>query len=419
MKLLPVAILICLLSSCNSANKEIHDKNKEICQELTDTLNKISDTLDFNGFGVVLVNDTGVLYQNGFGYANAATKEKYTGQTLQNIASISKTFIGIALLKAQELGKLKLDDPVNLYLPFRVDNPYHPDLPITIRQLATHTAGINDTEDYLFRAWVLHDTINLAHNLKIDIGECRFSAPDTKIAMEQFLKNILVKDEKWYSPTNFSKNKPGTIYAYSNMGATLAALVVEKATGIAYDQFTRKYILDPLNMRSSGWGLNAIDLSKHTKLYINKKEAYPFYSCITYPDGSMITSAEDFSKYMAELMKGYFGNGRLLTKESYAEYFKGQLKAENFTKRNEGEYSDEYNMGITMGISSTGNFGHTGGDPGLFSMMFFNPKTRIGKYMIVNTDLNEPRSWKQHHTIWTLLDSFAVRLTNTGTVAKQ
>ena len=110
MKLLPVAILIFLLSSCNSANKEIHDKNKEICQELTDTLNKITDTLDFNGFGVVLVNDTGVLYQNGFGFANIATKDKYTGHTLQNIASISKTFIGIALLKAQELGKLKLDD---------------------------------------------------------------------------------------------------------------------------------------------------------------------------------------------------------------------------------------------------------------------------------------------------------------------
>jgi len=123
MKLLPVVILIYLLSSCDSANKEIHDKNKEICQELTDTLNKITDTLDFNGFGVVLVSDTGVLYQNGFGYANAATKEKYTGHTLQNIASISKTFIGIALLKAQELGKLKLDDPVNRYLPFRVDNP--------------------------------------------------------------------------------------------------------------------------------------------------------------------------------------------------------------------------------------------------------------------------------------------------------
>jgi CubicO group peptidase (beta-lactamase class C family) len=405
-KLLPALFLIGLFGACNPATKEKEAEKEAISRELTDTLNKITDTLGFNGFSVVLVSDTGVLYQHGFGYANVATREKYTGNTLQNIASISKTFIGIALLKAQELGKLKLDDPINKYLPFRVDNPHYPEIPITIRHLATHTAGINDTEDYLFRAWVLRDTINLAHNLKIDIGECKFSAPDTKIPMEDFLKNVLVKNEKWYKPANFSKNKPGAIYEYSNMGATLAALVIEKATGTPYDQFTKKYILDPLNMQSSGWGIDAIDLSKHTQLYINKKEAYPFYSCITYPDGSMITSSADFSKYMAELMKGYFGKGSLLSKESYAEYFKGQLNEKNFIKRTEGEYSDEYNMGITMGISSTGNFGHTGGDPGLFSMMFFNPKTRIGKYMIVNTDLNDPRSWGQHYSIWTLLDSF-------------
>jgi CubicO group peptidase (beta-lactamase class C family) len=255
--------------------------------------------------------------------------------------------------------------------------------------------------------------VNLAYNLAIDIGECKFSAPSTAIPMEAFLKNILEKGAVWYKTAGFLKNKPGEIFEYSNTGATLAALVLEKATGNKYDAFSKEYILKPLQMNSSGWGLNAIDTSKHTKLYINKTTAYPFYTCVTYPDGSMITSSADMGKYMIELIKGYLGNGTLLSKESYATYFTGQLKAENFTKRSEGEYSDEYNMGITMGISSTGKFGHTGGDPGLFSIMFINPKTKTGCYLIHNTDLNEKKSWNQSGRIWDLLHVYADKLNKT------
>ncbi|MBL0144706.1 MAG: serine hydrolase [Chitinophagaceae bacterium] len=310
-----------VLVACGNNKKVQPDEYTLTKNALTDTLTKIGDTTLFNGFGVAIVSDKEVLYQNGFGYANVEKKAKYIEHTIQNIASISKTFIGIAMLKAQELGKLKLDDSINKYLPFKVSNSFNDGIPITIRHLVTHTSTIEDKEDYLYRAWILHDTVNEAHNLKIDIGECRFSAKSTEIPMEEFLKNILCKEGKWYKKENFSKRKPGEIYFYSNLGATLAALIIEKATGTTYDKFTTQYILQPLKMSSSGWGLNAIDISKHTKLYINKTTAYPFYSCITYPDGSMITSTADFSKYMLELMKGYFGNGTLLSQESYKEYF--------------------------------------------------------------------------------------------------
>jgi CubicO group peptidase (beta-lactamase class C family) len=413
-KFLSISLLICVIISCDTAKNKLSNDFGQIQKELTDTLNKISETTLFNGFGIVIVSDKGVLYQNGFGYANVATKEKYTDNTLQNIGSISKTFIGIALLKAQELGKLKLDDPINMYLPFSVINPYNPQTSITIRQLATHTSSITDTRDYLYRAWILHDTLNLVNNLKIDIGECKFSAPSTAIPMEEFLKNILEKDGKWYKKENFLNRKPGELFQYSNLGATLAALVIEKATGIAFDKFTDKYILQPLGMNASGWNIDEIDISKHTRLYLNKTTSYPFYTLITYPDGSMITSTSDFSKYMEELIQGYIGNGILLSKESYKEYYSGQLKSENYIdrKKKEGEYSDEYNIGITIGISSTGNFGHTGGDPGLFSIMFFNPKNKIGKYIIVNTDMEGNKAWEQHYKIWSLLDIYADKLNN-------
>ena len=109
------SIIICLLtlliSSCATKQKRHSEEFITTQNELTAKLTEISKQSMFNGFGVALTNDKEVLYQNGFGLSNVETAEKYTENTIQNIASVSKTFIGIAILKAQELGKLKLDDP--------------------------------------------------------------------------------------------------------------------------------------------------------------------------------------------------------------------------------------------------------------------------------------------------------------------
>ena len=109
-------------------------------------------------------------------------------------------------------------------------------------------------------------------------------------------------------------------------------------------------------------------------------------------------------------MKGYVGKGILLAKEGYKEYYTQQLKAENFIERNSNEFSDEFNMGITMGFGPTGNFGHFGGDPGLFSVIYFNKDLKTGKYYITNTDGNGPETGKYHKLVNDLLDSYSEKL---------
>lgn len=409
-KFTSLLILSSLLLSCGT-NKSKHSEEFIKAQnELTEKLTELSKTTCLNGFGVALVNDKEILYQNGFGIANVETGEKYNENTIQNIASVSKTLIGIAVLKARELGKLKLDDPISKYLPYIIENPKYKGEPITIRHLVTHTSSIADNQEYLYRAWILYDTINLEKNLKIDIGECKFSAPSTDIPMEDFLKNILTKNGKWFRADAFTDKKPGAIFSYSNMGATLAALVVEKATGQKFDDFTEKYILQPLKMESTGWGLHSIDMKKHSRLYIDKKTAYPFYTCITYPDGSIITSSNDMSKYIFELMKGFSGNGSILSKESYKEYFTPQLRQENFIDRDTSRYSDEFNTGINMGFSSAGNFGHYGGDPGISSGIWFNMDAKTGRYFITNTDWDNKVMVKNQIAIYGLLDEYLDKL---------
>ena len=405
-----ISLLTVIISSCVTRRNTYSEEFIKTQNGLTEKLTKISTQSAFNGFGVALTNDKEVLYQNGFGLANVEIGEKYTENTIQNIASVSKTFVGIAILKAQELGKLKLDDPINKYLPFKIENPKFKDIPITVRQLVTHTSSIHDNEEYLNRAWVLYDTINLEKSLKIDIGKCKFSAPMTEVTMGDFLINVLTENGKWIRPNTFKDYKPGQIFEYSNMGTTLAALVLEKATGEIFDEFTEKYIFKPLKMESTGWGLRSIDLKKHSRLYIDKQTAYPFYMCVTYPDGSVITSSNDMSKYICELMKGYTGKGTLLSKNSYKELFTQQLKEENFIERSTSEYSDEHNIGILMGFGSTGNFGHTGGDPGMFSVIWFDKITRTGRYFIINTDWDDNNSGKTQKEIYELLDEYSIKL---------
>ena len=356
------------------------------------------------GFSVAIVNQEGILFNKGFGYADKNENKKYTDNTIQNIASISKTFIGVALLKAQEMGKLDLDDSINKYLPFEVKNPYFPDEPITIRQLTTHTSSIKDPPRYEKNGYVLIDKDHGAAKVKSN-----FRPPEEMMTQGSFLEKILSKNGEWYKKSNFLKNKSGEIFHYSNVAAGLAALVLENATDQTFNDFTKKYIFEPLEMSQTGWFRNEVDISKHSKLYTDKGKELAGYQLVNFPDGALITSSRDLGKYLKELIQGYSGNGKILSSKSFETLFKPNLSAGNYKERNEGVYNDEYNMGIFMGISAQGQIGHTGGDPGVVTHKFFNTKTKMGKILIANTDLSN-KGVKEFINIWNKLTEYENKL---------
>ncbi|WP_340199996.1 serine hydrolase domain-containing protein [Ascidiimonas sp. W6] len=406
--------LMLLLSSCHQQTKKIIEPandDKIIKDSLTEVLMEIHKKGFINGFSVAIVTQDSTLYENGIGYADTENKIAYTKNTVQNIASISKTLIGIALLKAQEMGKLSLDDPIEKHLPFKVKNPYYPLEEITIKQLATHTSSIKDANVYNEKSYVLNTKQDSTSGLLKEVSE-NFNPPENKISIEDFLKNVLSEDGKWYTKESFLKKKPGALFEYSNVGATLAALVLEGATGESYHTFTSKHILQPLKMKSSGWSFDAIDLdlAQHSKLYATPEKEFPLYSLITYPDGGLITSSHDLGLYLTELIKGYSGNGTLLKKESYHELFKKQMSPDQFTERDEeNPYNDEYDFGIFIGFSAKGYIGHTGGDPGVSSFMFFDAEKKIGRILIINTDLNNKEGVDEFYAVWDTLGAYQER----------
>lgn len=410
MKFYILPLYLLLLFSCETNKPVDQPGNNPVEDSLTNKIKTVAKSGSFTGFAVAIVNEKGSLYQKGFGYSDLKTQKPYTETTIQNIGSVSKTFIGIALLQAQELGLLKLDDPVNKYLPFKVSNPHFPEMEITIRNLATHTSGIADNEFYLTQNYYLKENQDLA-GVKLVFDETQSFIPAGKaVSMNEFLKNMLAKDGKW-SKGSYLENKPGKRYEYSNVGATLAAFVIENVSGETFAEFTSKHILKPLKMNASGWNFKEVDFSKHSRLYEKPGMVLPFYSLVSYPDGNFITSINDLSLYLSELIRGYNGKGTLLSKESYREYYKQQLQAKNFVERERNNpYDESYNVGIFMGFGYTGYIGHTGGDPGVASMMFFNPETNIGRILIVNTAISDKKGMKTFFGIWDMLEKYQMKL---------
>ncbi|MFT5884733.1 MAG: CubicO group peptidase (beta-lactamase class C family) [Arcticibacterium sp.] len=357
------------------------------------------------GFSVAMANGNGPLYTKGFGYADIKTGDSYTENTIQNIASISKTLIGVALLKAQELGKLHLDDPINNYLPFKIVNPNFPEEKITIRHLSNHTSGIKDVVRYELNGYILKDKKNPASKRNIN-----FRSPNKMLPMEVFFERLLSDQGKWYKKNNFYDTKAGTKFKYSNIGAALAAFVLEKATETTFVDFTEEHIFKPLGMKNTGWSFDAIDLMDHSTLYNKRQKELALYSLITYPDGGLRTSAINMGKYISELIKGYNSNGTLLSIKSYSELFKSNLSNTHFEERDtDNPFNDEYDMGVFIGLSPKEYIGHTGSDPGVASMMFFNKETNVGYYLIVNTDLKEP-GIQELFAIWNTLLAYSEKL---------
>lgn len=395
-------ILLLLIITC---------KKKEVAPILeitadtsvSDSLTVILDSLATNGpivgFSAAIISNDTIVYNTSFGQADALNDVVYTNETIQNIGSISKTCIGIALLKAQEQGHLYLDDPINNYLPFKVTHPNYENIPITIRQLATHTSSINDT-DWYGKSYVMDTTQHPPSTKVLDY----FSGPKSKMPMSDYLKKVLTPSGNWYEPEIFGTYAPGEQFEYSNIGATLAALVLESAVGTSFDTFTTEHIFKPLEMHATGWSTQAIKSSKRSKVYAHRDTLIADYSLITYPDGGLITSTEDLSLYLSELMNGFQGHGTLLSKSSYQELYKKQLKASQLpedSQSNSGIFIDYGNYGI----------GHNGGDPGILTFMYFNEDATIGKILFINTDYDSNHEvLKTFISIWNTLDEYAKKL---------
>ncbi|MCB9230039.1 MAG: beta-lactamase family protein [Bacteroidia bacterium] len=371
-----------------------------------------SDTLDMQldeischsrlpGWSVAIVNPDEILYQRSMGWANLEKQVPFDPHTLLNVGSVSKTLIGVALMQLAEEGEINLDSSINAYLPFAVHHPSYPGQTITLRHLATHTSGISDGKYYNQLCYVLLDGYpeDDSHLSKSQRRYFRQLQKNPLQPLDVFLENYLTVGGNHYHSKNFNQFAPGTHYEYTNIGATLAALVIEQVSGEPFDVYTRRHILEPLEMRESGWKYSEVKQENLAKIYFPGGIPVPRYTLVTYPDGGLISNAHDLIRYLMNCLKGYVGEGGLLKPDSWQEMMVLQFEGE------------EEKTGLFWSISKSGRIGHTGADPGIFTWLQIDPETQTGYLMLTNTSaFEDPETMEEVKSIWKTLIHYGKEL---------
>jgi len=238
------------------------------------------------GAVVLVVKDGKVLFSHGYGYANVEKKIPVSPEnTLFRPGSISKLFTWTAVMQLVEQGKLDLDRDVNDYIDFKMPDAYGK--PITLRNIMTHTSGLEETVQELF---VLD-----ASKMK-PVGE--------------YLKEHL--------PSRIFP--PGTTPAYSNYATTVAGYIVQRVSGQPFDDYVEDHILKPLNMAHSTFRqpLPATLKDMMSNGYdVASQPAKPFEFVVAAPAGSSSVTAADMAHFMiAHLQDGTYEGRQILRPET-------------------------------------------------------------------------------------------------------
>jgi len=401
-----ICILFLLVCHADKSNSQ------SVSDSLTIALNLQYQQNDFPGFSVAIVNSDSILYEHAFGFANLEKKIPYTTQTLQPIASVSKLFIGVAVMKAIEQNLFGLNTDIDSLLPFKIQPPGTLENPIRFRHLVTHTSGIADNlsvykKTYLYNAPLEKD--NSLHKLLRSKG---YGAEGKDTTLGLFLQEYLNPTGAYYSKDNFTNTAPGLRFEYSNIGSDLAAWIIELSAGVSFAQYTQQHILRPLQMTHTTWSAATADQTRLATLYTAQKIPYPKYSSVTYPDGGLTTSCHELSLFLKENIMGPKGNGIVLTQRSYATMLQ---PAFSDTYKPKGINPAEPNIGVFYAIKKSGIIGHSGSDGGVTAFLFFNRAKGYGMLFLSNTELEglngiNKKLMAGFEKIWQTMGSYAGRL---------
>ncbi len=319
-------------------------------------------------FGVVV--DGKLVHTGSIGYIDIDKKIPVTPASLFRIASMSKSFTAMAILKLRDEGKLDLDDPAYKYIPELKDQKYSTSdaPPITIRHLLTHGAGFPEDNPW---------------------GDRQLA--DTDKELIAFLKKKV----------SFS-NPPGVAFEYSNLGFALLGKIVTKVSGQRYQDYIRQQIWKPLGMITSEWEYANVEPIKlaHGYRWLNEKWNEEELLHDT-PDGSwgamgsMISSIDEFANYMALHLSAWPARNDKETGPVKRSSVREMHHPWRFTGFNP---SYRYPDGRTCGIASAYAYGlgwtrdcdnkvvisHSGGLPGFGSQWRILPDYGIGIVSFAN-----------------------------------
>lgn len=209
-KLLIFILLVHIsLNYAQAENGEIVSSN-DTCINIDLYLSKLAAEKNFSG-GLLIVKDGRKIFSKGYGWANKEMKIPFSSNTLASMGSITKAFTASAIMKLVEERKVSVNDNLKKYFP---------DVPvdksgITIHQLLTHSSGFSEF-------------------LENDGGDYE------RVETTEYLKRAFEQ------PLAFN---PGEKAIYTNVGMSILAIIVEKVSGMDYEEYLKKALFDPIGVR--------------------------------------------------------------------------------------------------------------------------------------------------------------------------
>lgn len=226
---------------------------------LDGSLERVRQEFAIPGLAVGVIEDGVPMYVRAFGVRDTQTSEPVTVHTLFHVASISKTLTAAAVMQLAEQNRLALTDPVGRYLPAFANSP------ITITQLLTHTAGLQDM---------------------------RHSSPtaDAK-AVTEYIEKVAQRKLAY---------EPGEGWEYSDTAFNVLGAVIEAVTKQSYSQYMQAHVLVPAGMTESTFELPGVgaDIAwPHTgEAFVRRASSYP-WDRVFLPSAGLNASITDMTRW--------------------------------------------------------------------------------------------------------------------------
>jgi CubicO group peptidase (beta-lactamase class C family) len=344
------AVLSALVSFASHAQSQSPDLNDIADLEvfIDGVMKAHMDTLRIPTAVISIVKDGQPLFAKGYGYADIGKRTAVDpATTMFRIGSITKTFTWTAVMQLVEQGKLDLDADVNLYLKEPKIPASYPQ-PITLRHMMTHTTGFEEG----FLGYLRAD-------------------PVTDKSMTKMLTA--------HMPARV--RAPGLLPSYSNYATALAGLIVENVSGVPYDEYIRRHIFEPLDMRyATVEEVVPERLKPHLVTGYHNRDGY--YEPGRYETiggfraaGSASVSAGDMAHFMiAHLQDGRYGEARILQPASARS-----MHATAFQ-------SDRRLPGITLGfyehrLNGVRIVAHSGDSAMFHAYLYLVPEKNLGIFV--------------------------------------
>lgn len=319
------------------------------------------------GAAMGIIIDGELVWIKTAGVRETKDRAAVTAETVFRIASMTKSFTAMSILKLRDAGKLSLDDPVVRYVPALAGLPYPTqDSPtLTIRHLLTHSEGFPEDNPW---------------------GDRQLARSDETM-------------QAWLRAGIPFSNAPGTAYEYSNYGFAILGQVVARVSGRPYKDYVRDEILRPLGMNSSTFDMSAVP-GQHIALgYRWEDNVWKDEPILAHGSfgamGGLWTTARDLARYVSFLLAAFPPRDEAergpVRRSSAREMQQASRAQPAFALRNAVDAplqltvsSYGYGLGILQDCRFNHTVGHGGGLPGYGSLMRWLPEYGVGLIGMAN-----------------------------------